>query len=184
MLTMGDEVSRTQHGSNNAYSLPLSGDLEGPDAFYGGWALNWNRSAEHEEILETTKLLISLRKKYLSHVTKEFFTGEMDLGTNRKDLAWFRRNGDEMTQEQWQDPGRDHLAMLVEASIGQALYVVLNADWESETFTLPSSKWGNSYRCIFDSSTKVSEFEPRIEAPGALTKVTPHTAQVWLVNRE
>jgi len=184
MLTMGDEVSRTQHGSNNAYSLPLFGDLESADAFFGGWALNWNRSADQEEILETTKLLISLRKKYLSHVTKEFFTGEMDLGTNRKDLAWFRRNGDEMTQEQWQDPGRDHLAMLVEASIGQALYVVLNADWESETFTLPSSKWGNSYRCIFDSSTKVSEFEPRIEAPGALTKVTPHTAQVWLVNRE
>ena len=108
----------------------------------------------------------------------------MDLGTNRKDLAWFRRNGDEMTAEDWQDPGRDHLAMLVEASIGQALYVVLNADWESESFTLPSEKWGNSFRCIFDSSTRIHEFEPRIEQPGGVTKVSPHTAQVWLVNRD
>ena len=74
----------------------------GPEAFNGGWALNWKRSGDEEEIFETTKLLISLRKKYLSHVTKEFFTGEMDLGTNRKDLAWFRRNGDEMTAEDWQ----------------------------------------------------------------------------------
>ena len=107
----------------------------------------------------------------------------MDLGTNRKDLAWFRRNGDEMTPEDWQDSGRDHLAMLVEASIGQALYVVLNADWESEQFTLPTEKWGISYRCIFDSSRNLSDFEPRIEKPGALTEVAPHAAQVWLVNR-
>jgi len=117
-------------------------------------------------------------------VTKEFFTGEMDLGTNRKDLAWFRRNGEEMSAEHWQDTGRDHLAMLVEASIGQALYVVLNADWESESFILPSVKWGNSFRCIFDSSFKINDFEPRIEAPGGLTTVNPHTVQVWLVNRD
>ena len=184
MITMGDEVSRTQAGSNNAYSLPIHGDLTGPEAFYGGWALNWKLGSEEEEIFETTKLLISLRKKYLSHVTKEFFTGEMDLGTNRKDLAWFRRNGEEMNSEHWQDPGRDHLAMLVEASIGQALYVVLNADWESESFILPSEKWGSSFRCIFDSSTGIRAFEPRIEPPGGLTKVSPHTAQVWLVNRD
>jgi len=187
MLTMGDEVSRSQAGSNNAYSLPLTSDistLAGPDAFFGGWALNWNTSHEEEEMFETTKLLIALRKKYLSHVTKEFFTGEMDLGTNRKDLAWFRRNGEEMNHEHWQDPGRDHLAMFVEASIGHALYVVLNADWESENFILPSAKWGTSYRCIFDSSSNLTDFEPRIEAPGGLTKVSPHTAQVWLVNRE
>jgi glycogen operon protein len=184
MITMGDEVSRTQAGSNNAYSLPIHGGLTGPEAFYGGWALNWTMGSEAEEIFETTKLLISLRKKYLSHVTKEFFTGEMDLGTNRKDLAWFRRNGEEMNSEHWQDPGRDHLAMLVEASIGQALYVVLNADWESESFILPSEKWGSSFRCIFDSSTGIRAFEPRIEPPGGLTKVSPHTAQVWLVNRD
>ena len=184
MLTMGDEVSRSQSGSNNAYSLPREGDLKGASAFHGGWALNWETSDEEEEIFETTKLLISLRKKYLSHVTKEFFTGEMDLGTNRKDLAWFRRNGDEMTAEDWQDTGRDHLAMLVEASIGQALFVVLNADWESESFILPSAKWGNSFRCIFDSSATIADFQPRIEAPGALTTLNPHTAQIWLVNRE
>lgn len=184
MITMGDEVGRTQHGSNNAYSLPRDGDLRGPDAFMGGWALNWNPAPDDEELFETTKLLIALRKKYLSHVTKEFFTGEMDLGTNRKDLAWFRRNGEEMNREHWQDAGRDHLAMLVEASIGQALYVVLNADWESESFTLPSAKWGNSYRCIFDSSTHVSTFEPKLEAPGGITTVNPHTAQLWIVNRD
>jgi glycogen operon protein len=184
MLTMGDEVSRSQSGSNNAYSLPLEGDLIGPSAFNGGWALNWQRSQTEEEIFATTKLLIALRKKYLSHITKEFFTGEMDLGTNRKDLAWFRRNGDEMSHKEWQDPGRDHLAMLVEASIGQALFVILNADWESETFTLPSSKWGTSYRCIFDSSMELSNFLPHIKAPGESTAVNPHTVQLWLVNRE
>jgi glycogen operon protein len=184
MITMGDEVGRTQAGSNNAFSLPKDGDLLAPSAFMGGWALNWNPNPIEEELFETTKLLIALRKKYLSHVTKEFFTGEMDLGTNRKDLAWFRRNGEEMRREDWQDTGRDHLAMLVEASIGQALFVLLNADWESESFTLPSDKWGNSYRCIFDSSVDVRTFEPRLDGPGGVTTVNPHTAQLWIVNRD
>ena len=108
----------------------------------------------------------------------------MDLGTNRKDLAWFRRNGEEMTHENWQDPGRDHLAMFVDATANQALFIVLNADWGENTFVMPAENWGHAYRCIFDSSKPLSTFEPTILAPGGSTTVAPHTAQVWLVNRE
>ena len=184
MITMGDEVSRTQHGSNNAYSLPLDGDLQSEAAFLGGWALNWLPSEREHELMETVRTLIGIRRKYLSEVTKEFFTGEMDLGTNRKDLAWFRRNGQEMTHENWEDPGRDHLAMFVDATANQALFIVLNADWGENTFLMPADNWGHSYRCIFDSSKALATFEPSILGPGGSTVVAPHTAQVWLVNRD
>jgi glycogen operon protein len=102
MILMGDEVGRTQSGSNNAYSLPLEeskNNLRGEDAFNGGWALNWRQTDREKELLETTKTLIALRKEYLAPVARTFFTGELDLNTSRKDLAWFNLNGDEMNSE-------------------------------------------------------------------------------------
>jgi len=46
MLNMGDEVSRTQGGSNNAYSLPLEFSNESEATFNGGWALPWDLTPE------------------------------------------------------------------------------------------------------------------------------------------
>ena len=183
MLTMGDEISRTQHGSNNAYSLPIDGDLTGQAAFYGGWALNWQPDAQQKDLLESTKSLIALRKKYLMDVAKEFFTGELDLGTSRKDLAWFRRNGDEMSEENWHQRDRNTLSMYVEASTNHALLLILNSSAESNIFTFPPEKWGNQYRSVFDAAEAHDTFEPRLAAPGENTTLLPHSAQVWLVNR-
>ena len=104
MITMGDEVGRTQMGSNNAYSLPDSTrgeELRGPDAFNGGWALSWKYDAHEIDMLETTVSLIQLRKNYLMPVARMFFTGQLDLNTSRKDLAWFSRSGLEMTEVDW-----------------------------------------------------------------------------------
>ena len=183
MLTMGDELSRTQLGSNNAFSLPLAGDLSSPSAFGGGWALNWRPDARERDLLETTKELIAIRKSYLVDVAKEFFTGELDLGTNRKDLAWFRRNGDEMNDEFWHQRDRNTLSMLVEASANQALLVIFNGSSEPNTFTFPPEKWGDHYRSIFSAESESSAFEPRLAAPGDTTILRPHSAQVWLANR-
>ena len=183
MLTMGDEVSRTQSGSNNAFSLPLDGDLRGEDAFYGGWALNWRYTDSQRDLLETTKSLIALRKAYLVDVAKEFFTGELDLGTSRKDLAWFRRNGDEMSDENWHQRDRNTLSMYVEASANHALLVILNSSSEENIFTFPPEKWGNQYRSVFDAAAPLATFEPRLATPGESTRLLPHSMQVWLANR-
>ena len=183
MLTMGDEVSRTQHGSNNAYSLPAAGDLNSPAAFNGGWALNWSPDSRQQDLLESTKALIAIRKSYLVDVAREFFTGELDLGTNRKDLAWFRRNGDEMNDEFWHQRDRNTLSMLVEASANHALLLILNGSHEPNTFTFPPEKWGDQYRCIFSSESEMATFEPQLAAPGQSTTLRPHSAQVWLANR-
>ena len=183
MLNMGDEVGRTQNGSNNAYSLPKTGDILGPSAFNGGWALNWSRNPIQQDLLEATKSLISFRKKYLMDVVREFFTGQLDLGTSRKDLAWFRRNGEEMTDENWHQGDRSYLSMYVEASANHALLILLNASAHENTFTLPSEKWGSLYRSIFDSAHNVATFEPKIAKPSDSTILLSHNLQLWLVNR-
>jgi glycogen operon protein len=183
MITMGDEVGRTQNGSNNAYSLPMDGDISSEKAYKGGWALNWKPSVEQADILETVSTLNSLRKKYLSDVMKEFFTGELDLGTSRKDLAWFRRNGEEMNSESWHEGDRNYLSMVVDATANQALLMIFNGSREAQEFTLPDEKWGSTFRTVFDSSFENSLFEPKIAKPADVTTVAAHAVQVWLVNR-
>ena len=107
----------------------------------------------------------------------------MDLGTSRKDLAWFRRNGEEMSDETWHQGDRTYLAMFVDATANQALLMLFNGSKENQEFTLPSEKWGAQYRSVFDSSQYIEKFEPQISKPGDKTTVESHAVQVWLVNR-
>jgi isoamylase len=182
MLLMGDESGRTQRGSNNAFTLPVGGDPFGEEAFSGGWALEWEIDNHVQDLLETTQNLIALRKEFLVDVIKEFFTGEMDLGTSRKDLAWFRRNGEEMNAVHWLDEKRNSLAMYVEASINRALLIQLNGSEEIQSFTLPNEKWGTLYQLIFDSSILVNSLEPKILPPSSQVELAPHSLAIWLTS--
>jgi glycogen operon protein len=185
MLSMGDEVGRSQSGSNNAYSLPLdeSKGLKGEDSFNGGWALNWKRDEKAQDLFETVKTLISLRKEYLAPVARTFFTGELDLNTSRKDLAWFNLNGQEMSADDWNQGENKTLGMYVEATSDQGLLMLLNAESENKEFTLPEGKWGSGYRTVFDSATSVINYEPKLAAPGGKVVVAGHAIQIWFVNR-
>ena len=110
--------------------------------------------------------------------------GEVDLGTSRKDLAWFRRNGEEMDSESWHQGDRNYLSMYVDASANRALLMFFNGSAEEQEFALPNEKWGTAFRTVFDSAFEVVNFEPTISQPGGVTKVAAHAAQVWLVTRK
>ena len=186
MLSMGDEVSRTQNGSNNAYSLPINMTDENsstPEVFGGGWALNWNLAEEEQDMLDAVAELSSIRSTYLADVSSEFFTGALDRGTLRKDIAWFSLGGREMTDTHWQDGEKRSITVFIEAGSNRALLLLLNSSRNEMEFTLPSSIWGQTFRCIFDASRTTATYEPVIAAPSAKVKVAQHSAQVWLVSR-
>ena len=134
-------------------------------------------------MLETTKTLLSLRKEYLAPVARAFFTGELDLNTSRKDLAWFNLQGQEMDSEDWQDVETKTLSMYVEATADQGLLMLLNAESKDVEFTLPEGKWGSAYRTVFDSAASVVNYEPKLAAPSGKVHVTAHAIQIWFVNR-
>lgn len=177
MLSMGDEISRTQNGSNNAYSQPLVGN----DDF--GVNLNWYLTGDEKDILDATVMLSRIRSTYLAEVSSDFFTGALDLGTQRKDIAWFSLSGREMTDSRWQDSEKRSLTIFIEASSNRALVLMLNSSRSETIFTLPDETWGHSYWCIFDASHVTSTYEPVIANPSTKVKVAPHCAQVWLVSR-
>lgn len=181
MILMGDEVGRSQFGSNNSYSLPLdkNNELKGEDAFNGGWALKWSRDEIEQDLYETTKTLIQIRKDYLAPVARTFFTGEADLNSKHKDLAWFTLSGQEMTANDWSKKELRTLAMYVDATLDQDLLMLFNAEADPNQFTLPDAKWGNAFRTVFDSGTSVINYEPKLAKPGEKVVVPGHSIQIW-----
>ena len=183
MLNMGDEVSRTQAGSNNAYSLPIEILQESEADFNGGWALPWELNSQAEDILATVQSLAQIRQTYLANVASEFFTGMVDQGTRRKDIAWFSLGGREMSNDQWADEEKRSITVFVESDPSRGLLLLLNSSKMETLFTLPDAQWGETFRCIFDASKKVATYEPVIAAPHTKILVPAHSAQVWLVSR-
>lgn len=177
MLSMGDEVSRTQNGSNNAYTQPLIGEDD------LGVNLNWKLSEEETDMLDAVTALSQIRSTYLMDVASEFFTGELDHGTQRKDIAWFSLGGREMTDSHWADGEKRSLTVFVEATTKHGLLILLNSSRNETSFTLPDQTWGEAYRCIFDASQATATYEPVISTPLSKVKVAPHCVQVWLVSR-
>jgi len=183
MLNMGDEISRSQIGSNNAYSLDLKQAWDAPENFAGGWALDWEKVKSGNELIETIAALKDIRAKYMSLVIDDFFTGTLDQETKRKDLAWFNQDGLEMTSRTWQDGSLRHLAFLIDASHKQGLFVILNSAETVQEFTLPNGNWGDGFRTVFDSAVEVNSLEPALRQPSDKTMVAPFSVQIWLVNR-
>ncbi|MGA1689393.1 MAG: glycogen debranching protein GlgX [Candidatus Nanopelagicaceae bacterium] len=183
MITMGDEVSRSQSGSNNAYSLNPELEWNSPENFDGGWALDWQSIEDNSDLLETITALSRIRTSYITEVTDEFFTGALDQGTKRKDLAWFNKDGLEMTSHTWQDNSSRHLAFLIDTSHKQGLFAILNSASEELEIVLPNQTWGDSFRNVFDSSKEIAHLEPQLCKPSDKTIIAPYSVQIWFVNR-
>jgi len=174
MINMGDEVNRTQNGCNNGYSIGADKEL---------WAQPWELDHDAEDMLNSFRELINIRKTYLHDVSSKFFTGEIDLGTQRKDIAWFNRKGEEMLDHYWQNSETRTLSIYIEVSPERALLLNFNSNKVTRDFVLPDATWGSAYRCIFDASEETATYEPLIMMPGSTIKVPEHTAQIWLVTR-
>ena len=183
MLNMGDEVSRSQNGSNNAYSLSTQDQSDNWENFLGGWKLNWNPNPQQEDLIETVAALSRIRTSYMVDAAEQFYTGEIDQDTNRKDVAWFDRDGNEMSQHNWQDSSIRHLAFSVDATHNQGLFIVLNSADQDYEFTLPNQDWGDSFRTVFNSAESINEFSPTLKKPKDKIMVSALSVQVWLINR-
>jgi isoamylase len=89
MLLGGDEMGRTQGGNNNAYCQ------DNETSWY-----DWG--SVDEELVEFTKALIQLRREHPAFRRRRWFLGRPIRGS--VDLGWFRPDGEEMTDEDWETP--------------------------------------------------------------------------------
>jgi len=104
MLLGGDEMSRTQHGNNNAYCQdteiswvhwPPSPDTPMPDGYEGD-----------QDLLDFTARLLRLRADHPVFPPPPFLLGPGGSRQERRadqlgDIVWFTPAGEEMTDDDW-----------------------------------------------------------------------------------
>jgi glycogen operon protein len=153
MLCGGDEIGRTQRGNNNAYCQ--DNDIS--------W-FDWHLDQPRRDLLEFTRNLITLRKQHPVLRRRRFFQGRHIRGSEVKDLAWFRPDGKEMTDEDWDKGFVRSLALRLAGDaieetdekgrrlMDDTLLILLNAHHESLDFTLPAHKRGVRWQSVLDTS--------------------------------
>jgi isoamylase len=105
MLSMGDEVRRTQHGNNNPYCQ------DGPLTW-----MPWEHDDDARAVLDLVRRLVRLRKEHPVFRQTTFFLGRLveDAEDAAKDIAWFGADGVELADGDWFDPGVRTLGMYVD----------------------------------------------------------------------
>ncbi|MFE2295553.1 glycogen debranching protein GlgX [Streptomyces sp. NPDC059452] len=165
MLVAGDEMGRTQGGNNNAYCQ----DNE------IGW-LDWSllEQPEWRELTALTARVLKLRQTHPVLRRRAFFSGRAQAPDGLRDLAWFTRDGREMTEGDWYAPaatlglylsgrdipGRDARG---EPVTDDSFLAVLHAGAEPVAFELPGAPWAASYELVLDTSR-----EDQAEPPGTV----------------
>jgi len=141
MLLMGDELSRTQAGNNNAYCQ----DNE------ISW-LDWNSDGGDPDLLVFVDNVIALRKRFAAFRRRNFLSGARVAGNGLKDVYWLAPEGREMTTEDWADGLRRAIGMQLgnDAPDGQRFLILLNAAPEAVDFKLAETPAG-SWLQVFDT---------------------------------
>ena len=150
MLLAGDELGRTQRGNNNAYCQ----DNE------ISW-LDWENVDLKQ--LEFTKEIIEFRKAHPVFSRRKWFQGKSIRGSDVNDLAWFRPDGEQMSDEDWGAGFAKSLGVFFNGDeipeadpagrrvLDQSFYLIFNAHWEPVEFVLPPERWGQSWTRVLDT---------------------------------
>jgi glycogen operon protein len=173
MLLHGDELGRTQGGNNNAYCQ----DSE----------LSWiDWSDVDEDLLGFVSRVSALRREHPVFRRRRFFQGEPVRGHgDLHDVAWFRPDGREMDDDDWDSGFARSLGVFLngdaipepgprgERVVDDSFLVLVNADDDALEFALPDEGFGGSWAVEIDtSSADGSGLDDPVDAAGTV-KVAP-----------
>jgi glycogen operon protein len=149
MLTMGDELRRTQGGNNNAYVQDNA----------ISW-VSWELGNDARELLELTRQLIRFRREHPVFRQRAFFSGHDVSEDGVKDVAWFGPDGKELTDASWFDPSVSTIGMYLdgrgirtrgphgEPVVDESFLVLLHMGPDDLEVTLPGLPWAARYEVV------------------------------------
>jgi isoamylase len=153
MITMGDEMWRTQHGNNNAY-------CHDSELTWVDWVLDDDKSA----MLEHVRALAKLRQDHRVFRRRDFLDGARAARSHAKDITWLRWSGGEMTAKDWSEPERAAIAFRLDGDAidgppggvpavdNDSFLVLMNAERVPLPFTAPPCELGDTWRVVIDTS--------------------------------
>jgi isoamylase len=150
MLLGGDEIGRTQGGNNNAYCQ----DNE----------ISWFDWTQVDQgLLAFTRRLIHLQAEHPVFRRRGWFKGRPVRGAGISDIAWFRPDGEEMSDQDWQEGYAKSFAVFLNGDALRELdedgrpitddsfLLLFNAHHEPLTFTMPPKSFGETWQVAIDS---------------------------------
>jgi glycogen operon protein len=153
MISMGDELARTQGGNNNAYCQ--DNDLS--------W-LDWSPTAARTDLLAFTRHVLDLQRRHPVFRRRTFFQGRSIRGAEVKDLTWFDPAGNEMTDEAWNAGFVRALAVRLAGDaiaetdargrriVDDTFLLLLNAAEDAILFNLPNHRPGLVWERVLDTA--------------------------------
>ncbi|GAA3720108.1 glycogen debranching protein GlgX [Streptomyces tremellae] len=170
MLVAGDEMGRTQGGNNNAYCQ----DNE------TGW-VDWSLLGDPgwAALRALAARLLRLRAAHPVLRRREFFSGRPRVSGGPPDLAWFRPDSAEMTQDDWHGPACTLVFFLSgdgapgRGAPDDGFLAVLHAGHEPVDVLLPGPPWAEGYELVLDTSREDQGDEPGTRHPGGAPLAVP-----------
>ncbi|MGA3124559.1 MAG: glycogen debranching protein GlgX [Polyangiaceae bacterium] len=140
MICGGDEIGRTQNGNNNAYCQ------DNETSWY-----DWQLDDERKAFLAFAQKVVQLRLSHPALHRAKFFKGRALHGADIRDIMWFRYDGEEMTDQDWNTAYTRALQMQVaglgidevdewgDPVVDDDLLLIINAGHEALDFTTPAT---------------------------------------------
>ena len=159
MLTMGDELGRTQQGNNNAYSQDNA----------LSW-LDWDRA--DRDLAAFTAALIATRRRHPALRDDRWLTGTPDGALALRDVEWRRPDGHALSYADWTSGAvRTLVAALTsggdESRIDRVV-VAIHGGAGDVPLRLPETRDGFAWHHVIDTARET----PAIEPPEPVT--VPH----------
>ncbi|HEX5202723.1 MAG TPA: glycogen debranching protein GlgX [Actinoplanes sp.] len=179
MISHGDELGRTQGGNNNVYCQ----DNE------ISW-VDWQAAREADVLTGFVRRLTRLRAEHPIFRRRRFFTGEPVGDTKVPDIAWLRRDGEPMTEADWNAqsgmtmtvflnghgiPERDALG---EAITDDSFLLLFNPLGDPMSFTLPPKDFGRTWEVVVNTADPLLAQRRRTARAGGQVEVAGHTLEV------
>ncbi len=157
MLLGGDEIGHSQHGNNNAY-------CQDNELSY----LDWENA--DDSLLLFTERLLQIRRSHPVFRRRGWFYGRPIHGSQLTDIAWFKPDGEQMSEEDWANGYAKSLAVFLngqeitspdargERITDDSFYLMFNAHHEPIEFHLPRRAFGARWFRLVDTQDSLPRF--------------------------
>jgi len=174
MISGGSEIDRDQRGNNNAYCQ------DNEISWY-----DWNLDNRRLALLDFTRKLIALRKQHPNFHRRKFYQDRSIWMSEAKDVSWLRPDGQEMTEEEWNQGWVRCLGLLQngetlndadpngEPLMDDTFLLMLNCHHEPIQFYLPASPKQQGWEVVVDTDIQKEESVGKVLNDPESYKVSP-----------
>jgi isoamylase len=172
MVVHGDELGRTQQGNNNVYCQ--DNELS--------W-IDWDAARDHDPLTGFMASLTRLRAEHPVFRRRRFFDGRLVGENGVTDIAWLRRDGTHMSDDDWKTDAVETMTVFLnghgipepdalgEPIVDDSFLLLFNPRLEDVTFVLPEASFGQSWEVVADSADPLLAVPERghsVKAEGSL----------------